>query len=143
MKNSDHKVILFLGRNGFPFGSAGVNHSAFISKAIQESGLKILIVNHKAVHGKNIDVQIDMNGLVQGVPYQYTTFSPYKSESFIIRNLNKLYGGINEFFIIIKLKIRGQLKAFLIYLHYKFYTAIDILSNFIQITFYSINSFSN
>ena len=117
MKNKDQKFILFLGRNGFPFGSAGVNHSAFISKAIQESGLKILIISHRAVHRKSEQVQIDMKGEVQGVPYQYTTLSPYKYDSFIARNLNKIYGRINEFFLILKFKLTGKLKAFLIYLH--------------------------
>ena len=110
------KYILHIGINGFPFGSAAVNHSSFICKAIQEGGTNVLILNNRAVHKKEVPVKIEKNGKVYGIEYKYTTFSQYRLENFFKRNFDKIWGRFNELFLIIFLRITGRLKSILLYL---------------------------
>jgi len=110
------KYIIHIGMNGFPFGTAAVNHSIFICKAMQVKGQHILLLNNKAVHNRNIPVSLSRWGETEGMIYHYTTFSPYRSKNFIVRNTEKVIGVLNEILFIIKLKITGQLKAALLYL---------------------------
>ena len=116
MDKKKRQLVLFMGINGFPFGSAGVNYSSFICKAIQESGYDVLILTNKAVHNITVPVSIEKQGFIQGVKYRYTTRKVYREESFFKRNFEKIYGRINEIFLIIFFKLKGELKSTILYL---------------------------
>jgi len=92
-----------LGINGFPFGMAAVQRQIQISKALINSENKVLVISQKGDHSsdrKNKE-KIFASGSFEGVDYLYASGTPLYPENFIVRNVLKVVGAINEMLIIL------------------------------------------
>ena len=74
-----------------------------ISKLFLEIGLRVIVLNRRGVHSKFITKreEIKIHGYYQDIEYFYCSILSFKSNFFFIRNLAKLIGFFNEFFIIL------------------------------------------
>jgi len=96
------KKVLYLGSNGFPFGSAMIQRQIQISKLFLDIGFKVNVLNRRGAHSKSITQRekIKKSGKYQGIEYIYCSLIPYKSTNFFIRNSAKFLGYISEFLFI-------------------------------------------
>jgi glycosyltransferase involved in cell wall biosynthesis len=110
--------IIHLGLSGFPHGSAAINKSLLILKAVAtgHDDVKIKIINNRAVHSENIPIKLSKSGWYNNLNYKYTTPTVYRPKSFITRQLSKIIGKFNEFLLIVSLKFKGKLDLAFIYL---------------------------
>lgn len=92
-----------VGISGFPFGSAAINKCLAVYESLIPYHVDFLIINNRAVHGKNIPVKLEKAGTANGMKYVYTSSSPYRSESFITRNISQIWGRVREFFLLVEL----------------------------------------
>jgi glycosyltransferase involved in cell wall biosynthesis len=104
-----------VGVSGFPFGSAAINKCLAVYESLHQQQIDFLIINNRAVHGKNIPVAIEKSGRVNNLRYVYTTPSPYKPESFFRRRFSNFAGRVNEFVLLLKLCLRNQLDVMFYY----------------------------
>ncbi|MEI6489176.1 MAG: glycosyltransferase [Bacteroidota bacterium] len=93
--------VVYLGCNGFPYGFAQVQKQMMISKALLAQGAHVTVINYKGVHSKQKGINLKYKGMMDGVKYYYSSFTPFRSENFISRNLSKLLGNILEFCFIV------------------------------------------
>ena len=102
MTNKSEDRVLYLGSNGFPFGSAMIQRQIQISKLFLDIGFKVNVLNRRGAHSKSIiqREKIKRSGKYQGIEYIYCSLIPYKSTNFIIRNSVKIVGYITEFLLI-------------------------------------------
>ena len=92
-----------VGISGFPFGSAAINKCLAVYESLTHYNVDFLIINNRAVHRSNIPVPLEKTGTVNGMTYVYTAPSPYRSDSFLRRNLSHLWGRIREFILLVDL----------------------------------------
>ena len=92
-----------VGISGFPFGAAAINKCLAVYESLTSHNVDFLIINNRAVHGKNIPVPLGKTGTTNGMKYIYTTPSPYRAQSFFSRNMSHILGRIREFFLLINL----------------------------------------
>lgn len=100
--------IIYLGCDGFPYGFAQVQKQTMISKALAAKGAKITVINRKGILSKDSKLKLKYTGKSQGIHYFYTSLSPFRSKSFILRNLKKLWGILIEIPVIFILRDRTR-----------------------------------
>lgn len=107
MNKRKKKRILFLGLDGFPFGSAFTQRQVQLGKAFLETGFKVTVINKSSQHSKRISKRENIlaHGFYQNIEYFYCSLLPYRSSNFIIRNIFKLIGGFIQPFIILYYRI--------------------------------------
>ncbi len=93
--------VIYVGCNGFPHGFAQVQKQMMISKALIAQGADVTVINYKGVHSKQRGLNIKFKGILDGVKYYYSSFTPFRSSNFIARNSLKLLGNFFEFFFIV------------------------------------------
>ena len=117
-------LIIHLGYPGFPFGNATIKRILLTFKAIKIGGLTPLIFNKQTLHriktGKHVN-------RFQGIPYINTSPILYRPDSLILRNINKLFGFIIEFCVIVKKRK-------------KIHSAIFYHSSIIELCYYRVLS---
>ncbi len=123
MKNAVH-----VGISGFPFGSAAVYNCMSRYRGFAKLGYAVKIINHKAVHGRNIPIKLEKDAEFQGLEYLYTTKSPYKASSFIGRRWARFIGRVNEFFYLIGRGMKGNIDLMIYYPD----------GSFLELVYYSI-----
>lgn len=101
-KTNKFDRVLFTGSNGFPYGSAVIQRQMQLANSLLESGYKVNVINRRGVHSKLVTnrEKILTNGEYFNIRYIHCSIIPYKSKFFIKRNIFKVLGLINEFFII-------------------------------------------
>ena len=92
-----------VGISGFPFGSAAINKCLAVYESLIPYNVDFLIINNRAVHGKNIPVPLKKAGTINRMKYVYTSYSPYRSDSFLTRNFSQVWGRIREFCLLVDL----------------------------------------
>lgn len=97
------KTVLFVGANGFPFGSAMIQRQLQLANSLLNAGFNVTVINRKGTHNKTICVRehIFKGGNFKGINYLYASLVPYKPRNFFARNLLKVFGFVNELFIVI------------------------------------------
>lgn len=115
--NIKSPTVLYLGSNGFPFGSATIQRQISISKALSLAGFQIVVLNTRSGHSKKLTKRenIKIHGYYQGIEYYYTSIIPYRTNNFALRNINRLFGNINELFLIVFLKLFKNAKYIIIH----------------------------
>lgn len=104
--NSNHAV--FIGLSGFPYGMAAVQRQKLLAKALIDAGWRVTIVCPRSIHQQGTNVK--RVGHSKGIRYVYV-FKPERIDAFFLRNLQKFFSPLFEFFIFIKLKKKYQLTA--------------------------------
>ena len=134
--NSNNKMrVLYLGSQGFPFGSATIQRQIQLAKSLIYGGFDVTVVNNRSLHSKFIAKRENMkiHGFYQGIQYLYSSLLPYRSSNFFIRNSIRIIGIIVEFLVIAYFKFFKRTKYILLRTHQlktlKYYYYISRLFN--------------
>lgn len=106
-RNGD-PMVYFVGTSGFPFGMAQVERQKLISKGLIKAGAPVLIINRYGQQPEGVHQELLHQSSFEGIPFVYASGNPYRPASFFQRNLGKIKGALNEFFIIRKHKRKGR-----------------------------------
>lgn len=106
--------VLYVGYNGFPNGLAQVQRQLLIAKGLVENGCRVLVLNRFGVHDKNVDLNIQKEGLFEGINYKYCSGTPFRSNKFIERSLFKIKGFFLELTTIIKERYKNKTNTIVI-----------------------------
>jgi glycosyltransferase involved in cell wall biosynthesis len=98
-----------IGISGFPMGPAAINKCKALYGSLLAYNVEFLIINNRPIHAVSSGYKIEQLGAVDGMPYVYTTLSPYKSNSFIFRRLSNLTGRLREALLLIKLGFQNRI----------------------------------
>jgi glycosyltransferase involved in cell wall biosynthesis len=104
-----------VGISGFPFGSAAINKCIAVYASLHQQKIQFLLINNRAVHKKDIPIPVEKDGLINNLRYTYTSISPYKSDSFVLRRVSNFLGRINEFFLLLKLCLSNSIDVMFYY----------------------------
>ncbi|MEP6950543.1 MAG: glycosyltransferase [Ginsengibacter sp.] len=106
---ANKKYVVFLGCPGFPYGLAEIQKIILISKSLLLTGNHVTVVGNKGSHYKANHPDLKVYGEYENIEYIYTSGSPFRSDSFVTRNLSKVKGLINEALFLKKRKKNNQL----------------------------------
>lgn len=109
--------IIHLGISGFPHNVtlAPIQKSYLIYKGLVEAGAEVLYINTIPQASPGGEYDGNTQGSVDGIKYVYTCGTPYRSKSFLKRNLTKLKGGLREAFLLLSLSRRQKIDAAVLY----------------------------
>lgn len=96
--------IIFVGLSGFPYGMASVQKVKLLAEGLFKADCNVLISNRLSVHDKSKHPDLKSEGVFNSVSYIYTSGSPFRSTSFLKRNIQKFNGFVNEIKLICRLK---------------------------------------
>jgi glycosyltransferase involved in cell wall biosynthesis len=91
--------IIHLGYSGFPAGNATMKRILLTFKAIKAGGFTPLVINKHSIYSAESTKRIN---IYQGVPYINTSPILSRPDSFMLRNLNKIFGYICEFNLLLR-----------------------------------------
>ncbi|WP_336515903.1 glycosyltransferase [Pollutibacter soli] len=110
--------IYYFGTYGFPVGYAQIERQKLISKGLMAQGCDVTIISRYGIHADTSDAEILSTGNYEGIKFKYATGSPYRPQSFLKRNWQKIVGGINEFRMIRAKKRNGGLDYIILSTNY-------------------------
>jgi glycosyltransferase involved in cell wall biosynthesis len=122
------KHLVFSGYNVFPIGFAQTQRLLLFAKGLEEQNCNITVLCRYGTYKKS-EHNVDAKGQYEGINYIYCSGLSFRPNVFIIRNIRKIIGIFNEFYILLKYRISGKLDYVFISTNY--------LSN---VLFYSIIS---
>lgn len=95
---SNKENILLVGCLSFPLGTADTYRQLQLAQLFQKENYNVTVVNRFSLHNKNIvkNENISYRGYYHDIPFFYCSFSSYRSESFIKRNVLKTIGILVE-----------------------------------------------
>ena len=102
------KYIAFCGYNVFPYGFAQTQRLFLIAKGLEINNCNTVVLCRYGTYQTKID-DVFSEGVYEGIKYKYCSGSPMRPMSFLRRNLLKLYGLINEFLVLLSMRISGKL----------------------------------
>lgn len=114
MKNNKQPYTIHLGFSGFPRGTASVQRTRLTFKGLALCGHQPLIINKISHHEKGYTKKIAHTA--DQIRIVNTAWLPYRPDSFIARNINKLSGYVGEFLFLVKK--RKQIKTAIVYSNY-------------------------
>jgi glycosyltransferase involved in cell wall biosynthesis len=120
---NDKLNVCFVGTSGFPFGLAQVERQKLISKGLLQAGASVLIINRYGQQPEGTRIDLLHESSFEGIPFVYASGNPYRPTSFWRRNLGKLKGMFNEFFLVRKEK-RKEGKTVLLVSTLEFYNIV-------------------
>ncbi len=98
------KKILFFDGEGFPHGFAAVQRMTLIARALIEAGFDVWVINRKGIHERRSNLKLKKKGTFQKINYLYASLYPFRPSNFLLRNILKFVGLLNQAFILLKLK---------------------------------------
>ena len=110
----DIKHVVYLGADGFPVGLAEIQKIKLVSNSLIKEGAEVLVICRNGVHKRKKGIVIHKSGSYGDIKYIYANGSPFRSESFLKRNLLKVYGLIGEVVLLVKLSFKKQLDVSII-----------------------------
>ena len=123
----NRKSIVYLGNSGFPYGLAEIQKMIFISKSLIETGNYVTVINTHGTHNKSDHPELKASGNFEGIEFVYSSKNPFRDNSFIKRNLLKIYGNINEFLFLRTQKKNNKLDYAILSTH-SFYSILYYVS---------------
>lgn len=138
---TNRKSIVYLGSSGFPYGLAEIQKMILISKSLILTDNSVTIICKKGVHNKADHPELKASGNYENIEYVYTSGNPFRNENFLERNLLKIKGVINEFFLLKKRKKNNELdyaiisQNFYAILYYSFlskFFGFKIILNYVE-----------
>ncbi|MDN5205410.1 glycosyltransferase [Fulvivirgaceae bacterium BMA10] len=139
---SENFNVVYLGSDGFPVGLAEIQKIKLVSKSLIEVGGSVTVISRNAVHAPSPSVTLKKSGKYGEIDYVFASGTPFKPKSFVKRNLLKVWGAINEVFIIRRLNRKKKIdfaivssKRFGILLLYRFLSKLlgfKVLLNFAE-----------
>lgn len=109
--------VIHLGIAGFPHQEtlAPIQKSRLIYKGLVEAGAEVLYINTLPQATPDDYADPSVRGQVDGIDYIYTCDTPYRSTSFLKRNLAKLRGMIGEAGLLVSLARQRNLDVAVLY----------------------------
>lgn len=107
--------IIFVGLSGFPYGMASVQRLKLLSEGLLKADCNVLVVNRLSVHDKSKHPDLKSEGVFNSINYIYTSGSPFRSTSFLKRNIQKFNGFLNEIRLIYRLKKEKKQDVLILY----------------------------
>ncbi|WP_319480767.1 glycosyltransferase [uncultured Draconibacterium sp.] len=107
------KNVIYVGYPSFPKGMAQVQRQLLIAKGLAENNCKVLVLNRYGVHNKT-ETEIKADGVFEGIDYKYCSGTPFRSESFLRRNILKIKGLFVELKTLIKESRKNNAKVLII-----------------------------
>ena len=117
MISKKYVVYLGFGCRGFPYGLAEIQKIILISKSLVEAGNSVTVINSKGVLNRTGHPEMKDSGSFEGIDYIYTSGSPFRSDSFLERNLLKVKGFRNEYLLLRRLKKENKLDCAILSTH--------------------------
>jgi len=131
---SNKKYIVYLGCSGFPYGMAEVQKMILISKSLVLTGNAVTVISRRGLHKIESHPDLKVIGNYQGIDYVYTSGSPFRSDSFFVRNFLKIKAIVNEYLTLRKMKKNNQLDYAIIstnnYYHVLYYSFLSKVCRF-------------
>jgi glycosyltransferase involved in cell wall biosynthesis len=93
--------IIIIGDISYPSGAAPSNRVHLYCKALKESNHLPFVINVSSVHKGNQELSFLQR--FKGIPFYYCQKNPMYENNFIKRNLRKIKGVFNSFFVILRL----------------------------------------
>ncbi|MCB0565279.1 MAG: glycosyltransferase [Phaeodactylibacter sp.] len=121
--------VVYLGESGFPIGLAAIQKTILLGKALATSNARLTVINRKGKFKPGQPVEVEPEGVYDGIHYIYTSGTVYKPEGFVRRNIQKLRGIIQEYLYLRNLAKKGDLDA-----------GIISCRDFIQVVLYRLYS---
>ncbi|RJO61666.1 glycosyltransferase [candidate division WS5 bacterium] len=106
--------VVWVGELGFPVGWAGVQKTTLILNGMRQYGVNGTVVNTYGIHSREQNYNIKTEGSYKNIKYIHASGSPYRSNNFFVRNFRKVWGIINEAFILHSLQKKGHLDAVIV-----------------------------
>lgn len=103
--------VVFLGDSGFPIGLAPIQRITLMGRALIEAGCEVRVVCTIAVWKNDVKTNYGKEGVHEGIPYMYTSDSPFRPDGLIERKYQKIKSFFCEFFYLKKLKKEGRIDA--------------------------------
>jgi len=137
--------VLYLGSNGFPFGSATVQRQIQIAKSLNGAGFHTIVVCRRSPYSKEITNRenISRHGYFEGIEYYYSSILQYRSSNFLIRNIVKLSGILFEFLYLLYFFLFKKVKYLLyrsdslgISMYYYYYSKlfnVDVIYDYVEL----------
>ena len=101
MENKNKHVVQ-IGSSGFPFGMAAIEKIRLIGLGLVAAGMDVTVINRKGTYAKDSGIDIPPRGNHEGIDYVFCSNSIYRPGSFIKRNLRKVLGVWNEFWLLVR-----------------------------------------
>jgi glycosyltransferase involved in cell wall biosynthesis len=102
------KHLAFCGYNVFPHGFAQTQRLLLIAKGLEINNCNTTVICRYGTYQTKTD-DVFKEGVYEGIKYKYCSGSPIRPVSFLRRNVQKLYGLLNEFLVLLKMRISGKL----------------------------------
>ncbi|MEM6629165.1 MAG: glycosyltransferase [Bacteroidota bacterium] len=103
------KHVVQVGSSGFPFGMAAIEKIRLIGLGLVAAGMDVTVINRKGTFAEDSGIDIPPKGNHEGVDYVFCSNSIYRPNSFIKRNLRKVLGLWNEFWLLVRFKREKRL----------------------------------
>lgn len=104
-----------VGISGFPFGSAAINKCLAVYEVLWGGDVDVLVINNRARHQKGLPIEINKKGKYKNIKYCYTTPTPFKPKKFIDKRYYNFIGRVKEFFLLVKLALKGEIDIMFFY----------------------------
>ncbi|WP_299819023.1 glycosyltransferase [uncultured Pontibacter sp.] len=114
MSEDDTMHVVYVGYPGFPLGLAQVERQKLIAKGLISRGCQVTVLNRYGIHEKGEAADVLEQPSFEGIPFVYTSGSPYRENAFIKRNLFKIKGLVNEVRYLISSRKNNKLDAILV-----------------------------
>jgi len=102
------KQIVFCGYNVFPHGFAQTQRILLIAKGLSENNCNTTILCTYSTYDET-QSKVKQKGQIEGINYIHCSGLAFRPNSFIIRNLRKIWGGGVEIYLLLKFRIFGKL----------------------------------
>ena len=102
------KHVAFCGYNVFPHGFAQTQRLLLIAKGLEINNCNTLVLCRYCTYQEHLNT-VSGSGFFEGIHYKYCSGSSSRPTSFVHRNILKIYGLFNEFFVLLKKRVTGKL----------------------------------
>lgn len=98
--------FIYIGANGFPVGLATIQRQLLIAKGLNNDESRCSIICRFGIYNK--DTFSLRKGNFESIPFEYASFIAYRHDNFLVRTVNKIFGFINEFWLLFKYRDKSK-----------------------------------
>lgn len=115
MTEKKRNTIITIGLQGFPYGMATTQKLMMMGKSVMECGYDFTVISNTFIKKEKINEKLTKRGKIEGVTFFTTSPYVFSPRSLVEKLYGKVAGLINEFFYVIRMRRRNELKAIFIY----------------------------
>lgn len=96
--------VAWLGESGFPEGLASIQKTIIVGDTLIKAGAEFIVINRKGVLEPGKHQFLKPRGEFEGISYIYASGITYRPKYFVVRNLMKFKGAVNEYLYLRKMR---------------------------------------